>query len=71
MRYRVRRSGHGVLGIWTEDGNGRSFQTGALPYTRSDMDVHLIDGTYELFRHFYIVPAAADVNKRENGAAAV
>jgi len=32
------------------------------------MDVHLIDGTYELFRHFYAVPAAADVNGREIGA---
>jgi hypothetical protein len=26
------------------------------------MHVHLVDGTYELFRHFYAVPAAADVN---------
>ena len=33
------------------------------------MDVHLIDGTYELFRHFFAVPAAADVNGREIGAA--
>jgi 5'-3' exonuclease len=32
------------------------------------MDVHLIDGTYELFRHFYAVPAAQDVNEREIGA---
>ena len=24
------------------------------------MDVHLIDGTYELFRHFFAVPSAAD-----------
>jgi 5'-3' exonuclease len=32
------------------------------------MDVHLIDGTYELFRHFFAVPAAADVNGREIGA---
>jgi 5'-3' exonuclease len=32
------------------------------------MDVHLIDGTYELFRHFYGVPAATDVNGREIGA---
>jgi 5'-3' exonuclease len=32
------------------------------------MDVHLIDGTYELFRHFYAVPAAQDVNGREIGA---
>jgi 5'-3' exonuclease len=32
------------------------------------MDVHLIDGTYELFRHFFAVPASSDVNGREIGA---
>src|SRR5579863_4240158 len=32
------------------------------------MDVHLIDGTYELFRYFFAVPAAADVNGQEVGA---
>ena len=32
------------------------------------MDVHLIDGTYELFRHFFALPPAADVNGREVGA---
>jgi 5'-3' exonuclease len=32
------------------------------------MDVHLIDGTYELFRHFFAVPAAADVDGQEIGA---
>ena len=32
------------------------------------MDVHLIDGTYELFRHFYAVPQALDANGREIGA---
>jgi 5'-3' exonuclease len=32
------------------------------------MDVHLIDGTYELFRHFFAVPEATDVNGREVGA---
>jgi len=31
------------------------------------MDVYLIDGTYELFRHFFAVPAAADVNGQEIG----
>ncbi len=30
--------------------------------------MHLIDGTYELFRHFFAVPAAADVNGQEIGA---
>jgi 5'-3' exonuclease len=32
------------------------------------MDVYLIDGTYELFRYFYAVPAAADVSGQEIGA---
>jgi len=32
------------------------------------MNVHLVDGTYELFRHFFAVPAAADVNGQEIGA---
>ena len=32
------------------------------------MNVHLIDGTYELFRHFFAVPATADVNGQEIGA---
>jgi 5'-3' exonuclease len=32
------------------------------------LDVHLIDGTYELFRHFFAVPSAADVNGQEIGA---
>src|SRR6201984_2409717 len=32
------------------------------------MDVHLIDGTYELFRHFFAVPTAADMNGQEVGA---
>src|SRR5436190_6591808 len=34
----------------------------------SPMDVHLIDGTYELFRHFFAVPPAADLNGQEVGA---
>jgi 5'-3' exonuclease len=32
------------------------------------MDVHLVDGTYELFRHFFALPAAADGNGQEIGA---
>jgi 5'-3' exonuclease len=32
------------------------------------MDVHLIDGTYELFRHFFAVPSAADATGQEIGA---
>lgn len=32
------------------------------------MDVHLIDGTYELFRHYYAVPKARDAQGREVAA---
>jgi len=32
------------------------------------VDVHLIDGTYELFRHYYAVPKARDTQGREIGA---
>jgi 5'-3' exonuclease len=32
------------------------------------MDVYLIDGTYELFRHFFAVPSARDDTGREIGA---
>jgi 5'-3' exonuclease len=32
------------------------------------MDVHLVDGTYELFRHYFAVPAAQDTSGREVGA---
>jgi 5'-3' exonuclease len=32
------------------------------------MEVHLIDGTYELFRHFFAVPSSTDVAGQEIGA---
>ena len=32
------------------------------------MDIYLIDGTYELFRHFYALPSAQDVNGQEIAA---
>lgn len=32
------------------------------------LDVHLIDGTYELFRYFFAVPPAADADGQEIGA---
>lgn len=32
------------------------------------MEVHLIDGTYELFRHFYALPSARDADGREVAA---
>jgi 5'-3' exonuclease len=34
----------------------------------SRIQVYLIDGTYELFRHFFAVPPASDVHGREVGA---
>ena len=32
------------------------------------MIVHLIDGTYELFRHYHALPSAIDANGREVAA---
>lgn len=32
------------------------------------MDVHLVDGTYELFRHYYALPPARDEEGRQVGA---
>ncbi len=32
------------------------------------LNVHLIDGTYELFRHYYAMPSARDAEGREVGA---
>jgi hypothetical protein len=40
----------------------------SLAEERIDMDVHLIDGTYELFRHFFAVPRVTDTNGQEIGA---
>jgi len=48
-----------------EEENGRGF--GARVYS-DEMDVHLIDGTYELFRYFHAVPASQDSKGREIGA---
>ncbi len=33
-----------------------------------DLDIHLIDGTYELFRHYYALPSARDSEGREVAA---
>ena len=35
------------------------------------MDVHLVDGTYELFRHYFAVPRAPGANRQEVGATRV
>ena len=34
----------------------------------ASMDVHLVDGTYELFRHYFAVPPSADTHGQEVGA---
>ncbi len=34
------------------------------------MRVHLVDGTYELFRHFFAVPSLTDASGKERGAVA-
>ena len=34
----------------------------------SDLEVHLVDGTYELFRHYYALPSARNENGREVAA---
>jgi 5'-3' exonuclease len=36
--------------------------------TRPALQIHLVDGTYELFRHYYAVPSARDRNGAEVGA---
>src|SRR4029077_10629907 len=33
-----------------------------------DLDIHLVDGTYELFRHYYALPSARGENGREVAA---
>lgn len=42
--------------------------TSATVAAEAILDVHLIDGTYELFRHFYALPSARDQDGREIGA---
>src|ERR1700736_2162598 len=32
------------------------------------MDIHLVDGTYDLFRHYYALPSARDESGREVAA---
>jgi 5'-3' exonuclease len=32
------------------------------------LDIHLVDGTYELFRHYYALPSARDSDGREVAA---
>jgi 5'-3' exonuclease len=39
-----------------------------LPARRAVLDVYLVDGTYELFRHYYALPSARDREGREVAA---
>src|ERR1700758_5545881 len=34
----------------------------------SGLEIYLVDGTYELFRHYYALPSARDKDGREVGA---
>jgi 5'-3' exonuclease len=38
-------------------------------FWRRSLEVHLVDGTYELFRHYYALPSARDRDGREVAAA--
>ena len=40
----------------------------AAPTIIATVDVHLVDGTYELFRHYYALPSARDADGREVAA---
>src|SRR5215831_16066333 len=39
-----------------------------LHFLGQTLEVHLIDGTYELFRHYYALPSARDTNGNEVAA---
>jgi len=40
----------------------------AAKKSATGLQIHLVDGTYELFRHFFALPPATDVSGREVGA---
>src|SRR5271168_3999851 len=48
----------------------RAKSSSAPPTSKSisALEVYLVDGTYELFRHYYAVPSARDQDGREVGA---
>jgi len=39
-----------------------------MPVRESKLEIYLVDGTYELFRHYYALPSACDVDGREVAA---
>jgi 5'-3' exonuclease len=44
------------------------FRSAKVVMESRSLEVHLIDGTYELFRHYYALPSARDRNGREVAA---
>ncbi len=50
------------------DHSGPVFHSPAVVSFFPNMEVFLVDGTYELFRHYYAVPSARDKQGREVGA---
>ena len=60
LAYELKNSASIISGGWVV-----TYWTGA---DKNFMKIYLIDGTYELFRHFFAVPSASDVNGQEVGA---
>jgi 5'-3' exonuclease len=46
----------------------RLYRVSGFPGWSADLDIYLIDGTYELFRYFHALPSARDRDGREVGA---
>lgn len=42
--------------------------TQCLPVAEAELEVYLVDGTYELFRHYYALPSARDLDGNEVAA---
>ena len=57
------RGNLGIIARRARDGEGRRARSQA-----SRVIVHVVDGTYELFRHFYALPPARDADGREVAA---
>ena len=65
MRGRPQRKGH--AGVFKGDLD-RAAATRIRLCWRLALDVYLVDGTYELFRHYYALPSARDRDGREVAA---
>ena len=51
-----------------DEGSGIAIRDSRSGIRDQRLHVHLIDGTYELFRHFYAVPSAKEADGTEVGA---